>query len=100
MESTWSEVDVIPFTKKCLTNKKVCHDVTGKDYPNFNVFQDIQSQNNFITTQLNVMGYKGDALKSQFMDKKFRRSRPPQLSQYPRRASAKRLLPPQIHAAR
>jgi hypothetical protein len=49
-------------------NKKVCHDVTDKDYPNFDLFQDIQSQNNFSSTQLNIMGYKGDALKSKFME--------------------------------
>ncbi len=39
-----------------------------KDYPNFDVFQDIQSQNNFSTTQLDIMGYKGDALNWQFME--------------------------------
>ena len=49
-------------------NKKVRHDVTDKDYPNFDLFQDIQSQNNFSSTQLNIMGYKGDALKSQFTE--------------------------------
>jgi hypothetical protein len=49
-------------------NKKVCNDVTDKDYPNFDIFQDIQSQNNFSTTQLKIMGYKGDALKSQFTE--------------------------------
>jgi hypothetical protein len=49
-------------------NKKVHHDVTDKDYPNFDIFQDIQSQNNFSTTQLNIMGYKEDALMSQFME--------------------------------
>jgi hypothetical protein len=43
LENAWSEVSIVPFTKKCLTNKKVCHDVTDKDYPNFDVFQDIQS---------------------------------------------------------
>ncbi len=42
--------------------------MTDKDYPNFEVFQDIQSQNNFSTTQLNIMGYKDDALKSQFTE--------------------------------
>ncbi len=57
-----------PSLKKCLINKKVCHDVTDKDYPNFDLFQDIQSQNNFSSTQLNIMGYKGDALKSQFTE--------------------------------
>jgi hypothetical protein len=48
-------------------NKKVCHDVTDKDYPNFDLFQNIQSQNNFSSNQLNIMGSKGDALKSQLM---------------------------------
>ncbi len=42
--------------------------MADKDYPNFDIFQDIQSQNNFSTTQLNIMGYKGDVLKSQFME--------------------------------
>jgi hypothetical protein len=49
-------------------NKKVCHDVTDKDYPNIDLFQDIKSQNNFSSTQLNIMGYKGDALNSQFTE--------------------------------
>jgi hypothetical protein len=49
-------------------NKNVCYDVTAKDYPNFDLFQDIQSQNNFSSTQLNIIGYKGDALKSQFTE--------------------------------
>ncbi len=62
MENAWSEVGVVPFAKK------VCRDVIDKDHPNFDVFQDIQSQNNFSTTQLNIMGYKGDALKSQFTE--------------------------------
>jgi hypothetical protein len=54
--------------KICLTNKKVCHDVTDKDYSNFGIFKDIQFQNNFSTTQLRVISYKGDVLKSQFME--------------------------------
>jgi hypothetical protein len=41
LENAWDEIGVVPFTKKCLTNKKVCHDVTDKDYPNFYLFQDI-----------------------------------------------------------
>ncbi len=68
MENAWSEFGVVSFTKKCLMNKKVYHDVTDKDYPNFDVFQDIQSQNNFSITRLNIMGYKCDALKSQFTE--------------------------------
>jgi hypothetical protein len=47
-----------------LMNKKVCHDVTDKDYPNFDLSYDIQSQNNLSITQLSIMGYKGDAPKS------------------------------------
>ncbi len=70
LENVWSEVSIVPLTKICLTNKKLCHDATDKDYPNFDVFQDIQSQNSFSTPQLNVMGCKGDALKSQFMENK------------------------------
>jgi hypothetical protein len=49
-------------------NKKV-HHVRDKDYLNFGLFQDIQSQNNFSSTQLSIMGYKGDVLKSQFTEK-------------------------------
>jgi hypothetical protein len=53
---SWSKVGAIPFTKKCLTNKKVCHDgMDNKDYPNFDVFHDIQSQNNFSTTQITLL---------------------------------------------
>ncbi len=42
--------------------------MTDKDYPILDLFQDIQFQNNFSSTQLNIMGYKGDALKSQFTE--------------------------------
>jgi hypothetical protein len=69
---SWSEVGIVPITKKCLTNKKVCHDGTDKDNPNFDIYQDIQSQNDFSTAQLSVMGYKGDALKAQFREDKIR----------------------------
>jgi hypothetical protein len=37
-----------------------------KHDPQFDVFQDIQSQNDYSTTQLNVMGYRGDVLRAQF----------------------------------
>ena len=61
LENAWSEVG-------CLINKTVRRDVTHKDYPNFDLFQDIQSQNNFSSTPLDIMGIKGDALKSQFTE--------------------------------
>jgi hypothetical protein len=50
LENAWSEVGAILFSRKCLMNKKIHHDVTDKDSPDFDVFQDIQSQNNFSTT--------------------------------------------------
>ncbi len=67
---SWSEGGVVPFMKKCLTNKKVHHNGMDKDNLNFDVYQDIQSQNDFSTTQLSVMGYKGDALNVQFREDK------------------------------
>jgi hypothetical protein len=90
LENTWSEVGRLMI-------KKVCHNVTDKDYPNFDLFQDIQSQNNLSTTQLNIMGYKGDALKSQFTENTiWERQAAPRLSGYPRLANAKMLLLLQI----
>ncbi len=47
---------------KCLENKKVGHNGTDRDNPNFDAFLDIQSQNNYSTTQLMMMGYKGEML--------------------------------------
>jgi len=44
----------------------VRHDGTDERDPNFGAYQDIQSQNDYITTQLNVMGYRGDLLRAQF----------------------------------
>ncbi len=60
------EVGAVSHTRKGLTNSKVRHDGMEERDPNFNVYQDIQSQNNYSTTQLNVMGYRGDVLRVQF----------------------------------
>jgi hypothetical protein len=60
--NSWSKVGTVPHTRKCLTNPKVHHNGTDERNPNFDVFHDIQSQNNYSTTQLNVMGYRGDLL--------------------------------------
>ncbi len=57
---SWSKVGAVPHTRKCLTNSKVRHDGTDERDPNFDAYQDIQSQNDYSTTQLNVMGYRGD----------------------------------------
>jgi hypothetical protein len=44
----------------------VRHDGTDERDPNFDAYQDVQSQNDYSTTQLNVMGYRGDVLRAQF----------------------------------
>jgi hypothetical protein len=54
---------------------KVRHDGTDERDPNFDAYQDIQSQNDYITTQLNVMGYRGDLLRAQFCPDNIRERR-------------------------
>jgi hypothetical protein len=49
--------------RKFLANPKVRHNGMDKRDPNFNVYQDIQSQNDYSTTQLNVMGYRDNMLR-------------------------------------
>jgi hypothetical protein len=49
-----------------LTNSTVRHDGTDERDPNFDAYQDIQFQNDYSTTQLNVTGYRGDVLRAQF----------------------------------
>ncbi len=63
---SWSKVGAVPHTRKCLTNSKVRQDGTDERDSNFNAYQDIQSQNDYSTTQLNIMGYRGDLLRAQF----------------------------------
>jgi hypothetical protein len=65
-ENSWREVGAVPHTRKCLANLKVRHDGTDEWDPNFDPYQDVQPQNDYSTTQLNVMGYRGDVLKAQF----------------------------------
>jgi len=64
--TSWREVGAVLHTRKCLTNLKVRHDGTDERDPNFDAYQDIQSQNDYSTAQLNRMGYRGDVLKAQF----------------------------------
>ncbi len=64
--SSWSKVSAVPYTRKCLLNSKVRHDGTDKRDPNFDMYHVIQSQNDYSTNQLNVMGYKGNALRANF----------------------------------
>ena len=40
--------------------------------PDFDAYQDVQSQNDYSTAQLNVMGFRGDVLRAQFRPDKIR----------------------------
>jgi len=62
----------VPHTRKCLTHSKVRHDGTDERDPDFDAYQDVQSQNDNITAQLNVKGYRGDVLRAQFCPDKIR----------------------------
>ena len=56
---------------KCMENKKVGHNGTDRDDPNFDAFADVQSQNDYSTTQLTMKGYKGEMLRAQYHEDKF-----------------------------
>ena len=65
--SAWAKVGAVPFSMACLENKKVlAHNGTDKFDPMFDVYKDIQSQNDYAAMQLTVMGYSGDVLKAVF----------------------------------
>ena len=65
--SAWAKVGAVPFTMVCLENTKVvAHDGTDESDPMFDVYQDIQSQNDYAVMQLTVMGYHGNVLKAVF----------------------------------
>ncbi len=68
----WAEVGAVPFTMKCLENKNVGHNGTDRDDPNFDAFADVQSQNDYSTTQLTMMGYKSEMLQAQNHEDKVR----------------------------
>jgi hypothetical protein len=69
---SWAEVGAVSFTMKCLVNKKVGHNGRDRDDPNFDAFLDVQSQNDYSTTQLTMMGYKGEMLRAQYCEDKVR----------------------------
>ena len=74
--STCLKVGAVPFTMACLENKKVvAHDGTDKSNPMFDVYQDIQLQNNYAAMQLTMMGYSGNVLKADFCPDKIRQRR-------------------------
>ncbi len=53
-------------------NKKLGHDGTDRDDPNLDAFLDVQLQNHYSTTQLTMMGYKGEMLWAQYLEDKVR----------------------------
>ena len=64
--TSWREVGAVPHTRKCLTNSKVRYNGRDERDPNFGAYQDIQSQNDYSTAQLNLMRFKGGVLRAQF----------------------------------
>ncbi len=66
----WAEVGAVPFTMKCLVNKKVGHNRTDRYNPNLDAFLDVQLQNDYSTTQLTMTGYKGEMLWVQYLEDK------------------------------
>ena len=68
-QHSWTEVGAVSFTMKCLEKKKVGHNGTDRDNPNFDAFADVQSQNDYSTTQLT---YKGEMLRAQYHEDKVR----------------------------
>jgi len=70
-QHSWVEVGgAVPFTMKCLEKKKVGHDGTDREDPNLDAFADIQLQNYYSTTELTMMGYKGEMLRVQYQEDK------------------------------
>jgi hypothetical protein len=69
---SWAAVEAVPLMMKCLENKKVGHDGMDRDNPNFDAFLDVQLQNDYSTTQLMMMGYKGEMLWVQYQEDKVR----------------------------
>jgi hypothetical protein len=65
--SAWANVGAVPLTMAYLEDKKVVvHGGTDTSDPMFDVYQDIQSQNDYAPIQLTVMGYRGNVLKAVF----------------------------------
>jgi hypothetical protein len=62
----WAAVGAVPFTMQCLTDKKVCHDGSNENNPEYYKYQIIHSNNDYATLQLTVMGYNANLLKTEF----------------------------------
>jgi hypothetical protein len=66
----WAAVGAVPFTMQCLTNKKVRRNGNDKNDPEYNKYQIIQSKYDYAISQLMVMGYNADLLKTEFNEEK------------------------------
>ena len=62
VEVPFSRALYLPRSAKCNLRP----DGTDEQDPNFDAYQDIQSQNNYSTAQLNLMGYRGDVPRAVF----------------------------------
>jgi hypothetical protein len=67
-KNSWEQVGACPLTKACLNNPKLRHSGADKNDPNYNVYQEMQSQNDSSTAQLVAMGYNGDLPKAEFKE--------------------------------
>ena len=67
-KNSWEQVGACPLTKACLNNPKLRHSGADKNDPNYNVYQEMQSQNDSSTAQLVAMGYNCDLPKAEFKE--------------------------------
>jgi hypothetical protein len=67
---SWRKVGAVPYKKKGLSNPKVWHNGTDANNPQFNVYQDIQSQKHNSTMQLLMMGYSSNILGTKVIPEK------------------------------
>eukprot|EP00956_Cyclotella_meneghiniana_P009718 scaffold13462_cov36-Cyclotella_meneghiniana.AAC.2 len=88
------------ITMKCLESKKVRHDGTDKDNPNYDMYQDIQSKNSYSTRQLTVMGYKGQLLQATFKEDKIKAKQSSTVTVENTRERQEALLQAKTHGAK
>jgi len=79
--SAWNKVGAVGtdeetgrrcVTMECIKSKKVRIDGTDVSDPNYSIYQEIQSKNDYATTQLSMRGFMGHLLKVQFKEDEIR----------------------------
>jgi len=79
--SAWNKVGAVGtdeetgrrcVTMECIKSKKVRVDGTDVSDPNYSIYQEIQSKNDYATTQLSMRGFMGHLLKVQFKEDEIR----------------------------